>query len=243
MDLSIKNENKLPPNFNKYINIINYYKNNGIDCLQTIVEQFRFYIIYIYSKQKISLHPKFHKELKAVTNLVNRKNFRWGCWSNPGTDSYDIYNINDYTFYMPGFKHGKITKKFLYNELSKVSDIDIEYYFNELHAYGKLSIIKKQIEYITITNQFNESKIIVNKEMFYKYVGYQTILEDYTDENINKFSIDVLFNDKVADGISALLNDPIVNEVTLNHYNAEELEQKFNVIDFLQINLNYDHIK
>jgi adenine-specific DNA methylase len=59
-----------------------------------------------------------------------------------------------------------ITEQFLYNELSLVSDNEIENYFNDLHTYGKLSIIEQKYEYITITNKFNESKIVVQKELF-----------------------------------------------------------------------------
>jgi hypothetical protein len=63
------------------------------------------------------------------------------------------------------------------------------------------------------------------------------MLDDYT---VKTFSIDILFNDKVADDISALLNE---KERNITHYDLYELEQKFNVMDFLQITLNYDDIK
>lgn len=139
---------------------------------------------------------------------------------------------------MPGFNlMFKITDKFLDNELSLVSDNEIENYFNDLHLYGKLSIIDQKQDYIIITNKFNESKIVIQKELFRKYCGYQTLLDDYT---VKTFAIDILFNDKVANDISALLNE---KEQNITHYNLHELEEKFNVMDFLQITLNYDDIK
>lgn len=63
------------------------------------------------------------------------------------------------------------------------------------------------------------------------------MLDDYT---VKTFAIDILFNDKVADDISSLLNEKTQKII---HYNLYELEQKFNVMDFLQITLNYDDIK
>lgn len=139
---------------------------------------------------------------------------------------------------MPGFNlFFKISEQFLYEQLSIVSDNEIENYFNDLHSYGKLSIIEQKYDYITINNNFNESKIVVQKELFRKYCGYQKMLDDYTVET---FTIDILFNDKVANDISALLNE---KENNVTRYNLHELEQKFNVIDFLQINLNYNNIK
>ncbi len=229
---------ELPPNFDKYSTIIKYYTNNGIDCLSTINEKFRFYIVYIYSKKKLNLHSDFYNQLDKTTNLIYRKERGWGHWSNPEIDSYHYYNINKFEFYMPGFHlFFKLTEQFLYDELSLVSDNEIENYFNDLHSHGKLSIIEQKYDYITITNKFNDSKIVVQKELFCKYCGYQTILDDYTVET---FAIDILFNDKVADDISTLLNE---KEQKITHYNLHELEQKFNVIDFLQITLNYDDIK
>jgi len=232
------NNLELPTNFDKYSTIIKYYKNNGIDCLSTKTEKFRFYIVHIYSKKKLNLHSSFYKELDRKTNLLYRKERYWGDWDNPDIDSYHGYNINTFKFYMSGFNLGfKITEKFLYGELLLVSDNEIKNYFNDLHSYGKLSIIEQKYDYITITNKFNEAKIVVQKELFRKYCGYQKILDDY---NIETFSIDILFNDKVANDISSLLNE---EQQDVTHYNFDELEQKFNVVDFLQINLNYDDIK
>lgn len=238
--MSIDSFNVLPPNFDKYTNIINYFKNNGIDCLLTKYEKFRFYIVYIYSKEKRHLHSDFYKELKMVTNLTNRDNPRWGRWSDPDYDTNYFYNINEFTFFMPGYIEFNMDEKFLDTQLSKVSDVAIECYFNDLHNYGKLNTIMYVENNITITNNFNESKIVVKKEYFRKYVGYQDILNDYKNEKIKSFSINVLFNDKVANDISDLLNE---KQQKNTHYTIDELEQKINVIDFLQINLNYDHIK
>ena len=136
---------------------------------------------------------------------------------------------------MPGFhSFFKITEKFLYDELSLVSDNEIENYFNDLYSYGKLFIIEQKYDYITITNKFNESKIVMQKELFHKYCGYKELLNDYT---VDTFTIDILFNDKVANDISALLNEKGKN---ITSYNINELAQIFNVMDFLQITLNYD---
>lgn len=238
MSLNI-NFDILPSNFDKYTNIIHYFKNNGIDCLSTKFEKFRFYIVYIYSNEKRNLHPDFYNDLKMVTKLTNRDNPRWGCWSDPDYDTDYMYNINEFIFYMPGFNN-YMNEKFLYNQLSDVSDVTIENYFNDLHAYGRLNNIMHVENNITINNDFNDSKIVVKKEYFRKYVGYQDILNDYKSEKIKSFSIDILFNDKVADDISDLLNE---KQPKNKHYTIDELEQKINVIDFLQINLNYDHIK
>lgn len=142
----------------------------------------------------------------------------------------------------------KVTEQFLYEQLSKVSDIEIENYFNDLCSYGKLSSVEQTYKYITITNKFNESKIIVQKDHFRKYCGYQTTLDDYNkltdnliaDLSTDTFSIDIYFEDKVANDISALLNEKQYN---VTNYTLKELEQKFNIVDFLQITLNFDSIK
>jgi hypothetical protein len=63
------------------------------------------------------------------------------------------------------------------------------------------------------------------------------MLEDY---NVETFSIDILFNDKVASNISALLNEQSYDTKNYIYY---ELEQHFNVMDFLEITLNFDDIK
>lgn len=39
---------KLPSNFDKYSSIIEYFRNNDVDCLSTLVEQFRFFIVYMH---------------------------------------------------------------------------------------------------------------------------------------------------------------------------------------------------
>lgn len=95
---------KLPDNFNKYATIITYYRNNNIDCLSTLVEWFRFYILHIYSKKRIGFHSNFVETLKTKTNLRNKKENRWGWgwWSDPDLDGYDSYNINKLELDMPG---------------------------------------------------------------------------------------------------------------------------------------------
>lgn len=63
----------LPTNFDKYSTVIEYYKNNGIDCLSSQLEKFRFYIVYIYSKKELNLHFNFYKDLdtnKSILGLV-----------------------------------------------------------------------------------------------------------------------------------------------------------------------------
>jgi len=229
----------LPPNFDKYSNIIKFYKNNGVDCLSSKVERFRFYIVYIYAKKNLNLHSSFYRELDKTTNPCFKKYPNWGKWDNPGIEfSYDRYDIKKFTFHMPGFRFAfEVTDEFLYIELRLVSDDVIENYLNDLYSYGKLSITERKINYITITNTFNEAKIIVQKELFYKYCSYHKMLEDY---KVKEFSIDILFNDKVANNISALLNEQSYNTKEYKYY---ELEQHFNVIDFLQITLNFDDIK
>jgi hypothetical protein len=71
------NASELPTNFDKYSTIIEYYKNNGIDCLSSKIEKFRFYIVYIYSKKQRNLHSDFYKELDKTTNLIYRNKHRW----------------------------------------------------------------------------------------------------------------------------------------------------------------------
>ena len=228
----------LPPNFDKYSNIIKFYRNNGVDCLSSKVERFRFYIVYIYAKKNLCLSSFFYKELDKQTDPFYRKYNWWGRWSNPDIDSLDSYDIKNFSFHMPGFgSRFKITDEFLYKELSLVSDKEIENYFNDLYSYGTLTITERKIDYITITNTYNEAKIVVQKELFYKYCGYHKMLEDY---NVETFSIDILFNDKVANNISALLNEQSYDTENYVYY---ELEQHFNVMDFLQITLNLDDIK
>lgn len=240
---------ELPPNFDKYSNIIKFYKNNGVDCLSSKVERFRFYIVYIYSKKELYLHSSFYEELNKTTNPCSKNYPSWGNWNNSDTDSYDI---KKFTFHMPEFGVGfKITDKFLYKEFSLVSDNQIENYFNDLYSYGRLSITEHKIDYITITNTYNkakidyitltniynEAKIVVQKELFYKYCGYHKMLEDY---KVETFSIDILFSNKVANNISALLNE---RSYDIKDYKYYELEQHFNIMNFLEITLNFDDIK
>ena len=236
---------ELPVNFNKYLSIITYYKNNNVDCLSTLVEWFRFYIIHIFSKDvkyTNELHNSFLTTLCDKTNLKHKNDFLWGRWSSPVMDNFYSYDIMKLHFYMPGKFHMsfKLNEQFLYDELSNVPDIEIEDYLNNLCSYGNLlpitQIYKPNV--IIITNKFNESKIIVQKELFSKYCGYSKMLEDY--ELIKTFAIDIFFEDKVADDLSSLLNE---KEYTITNYKRDELEQKFNLMDFLQITLNYDSIK
>jgi len=228
----------LPPNFDKYSNIVKFYKNNGVDCLSSKVERFRFYIIYIYTKKNLCLHSSFYDELGKVTNPCFKNYPDWGRWDNPDIDSFDYYDITTFKFHMPKFNYPfKITDEFLHKELSLVSDDVIENYFNDLYSYGKLTITEHKINYITITNTFNEAKIIVQKELFYKYCSYHKMLEGY---KVKEFSIDILFNDKVANNISALLNEQSYNTKEYKYY---ELEQHLNIVDFLEITLNFDDIK
>ena len=245
-------ELKLPANFNKCSTIIKYYKNNDVDCLSTLSEWFRFYIIHVFSKAKKyinKLDGSFLKTLYDNTNLKNSKNFYWGRWSSPDIDSFYCYDIKKLTFLMPGFDISfKMNENFLYEELSKVSDNEINNYFNDLFLCGTLSPITQIYDTFIITNKFNKSKIIVQKDLFRKYCGYQKILDNYNNliENVTKnksldsFSIDIFFEDKVADDISYLLNEKAVD---VTNYTLDELEQKFNVFDFLQITINYDNIK
>lgn len=236
----------LPPNFDKYKEIISYFKNNGFDCLSTLQEQFRFFIRYIYDADN---QPRsFKSELDHTTSLEAKK-YRhnkydiWGKWSNPDIDSDDGYDITLLRLYMHGYKSltnyiSKVSDEFLYKQLSSVKDEIIMHYFNELYQYGKLNKIEIIQKYITITNKYNDSKMLIEKENFKKYCRYDDFLNFYhemTDEKIQTFSIDVLFNDVVAKNIEALLN----NNNLLFPIDINDLKQQLAVIDFLQINMKY----
>ena len=239
MEIENCTNNPLPPNFDKCSNIIKYFRDNGLDCLSSLSEQFRFFIRYIYSENE-SLNMRFYNEKNNKTNLSYKKRFSWGEWDDKGhgRNSYNFYNLNTLEFRTQNLnKNNKATKEFLYDELSNVSDGKIKQYFIELYDYGKL--IEQNNDVITITNKFNDSKIVINRFDFMKYCGYSNLLTDHN--HINTFVIDIIFNDKIAKHISCLINNS--PDISLYNYTLEELEQKFALIDFLQININYDAAK
>lgn len=226
---------KLPANFEKYNEIIMYFKNNGID-ITTLQEQFRFFIRYIYDSSRSSID--FDNQLEFKTSLSTKGNARWGRWFDSDIDGYDYYHIEEFKFNMKGYDFTLINDEFLYKQLSKATDDVIMKYFNELYQYGKLNELPIVKKYITITNKFNDSKILIEKDNFKKYCAYDHFLNFYQDisnEKIQTFSIDVEFNDEVANNIEQLLNHN--NMVVLK--NLESMKQQFAVIDFLQINMKY----
>ena len=245
MEIEDYNNNPLPPNFDKYSNIIKYFHNNGLDCLSSLQEQFRFFIRYIYVIEKY-ISESFHIMLDERTKLSFKNNYMWGCWKSHSTHRlYDYYyDINKLEFYHSSYKsiNGKsvATKEFLYEELSRVSDMKVNLYVAELCGYFKIKHFPNIIDNIIITNKFNDCKIIVQKDNFQKICGYNTLLEDY--KYLDTFVIDIEFNDRVAKDISNMIDEQSIGGHYFS-YTIEELEQKFSIIDFLQINMSYDPTK
>ena len=241
MEVKDCSKNPLPLNFDKYSNIIKYFRGNGLDCLSSLEEQFRFFIRYIYSKYTNDID--FHERLKSRTNLLYKDKYdNWGKWNadiHVGHYFYDINSLTFYDKYVMRSEDYNVPKEFLYEQLSAVSDDDIMKYCNELRSYGKLCKIEKIPDYIIITNKFNDSKILVEKHNLENYCGYNKFVDDYNllmDEKIKTFNIDVEFNDKVALDISTLLNEGNIPDTN----SIEEFQQQSEVMDFLQININYD---
>lgn len=217
----------LPPNFDKYNKIIEYFRNNGLDCLSSLQEQFRFFVRYIC----IIPHINFKRQLDLFTLLNFKSSHWWGCWNNPDIDSCDYINIRELRFDISSYNVSKIDQSFLYKHLHFVDDRKILAYFNELSNYGKLQDIYVG-NYVYIGNKFNDAVIKITKENFYKYCGYSALIKEYKMKN---FVIDVEFNENVAKDISEMINDQL--QLTMD--NVEEFEQKIAVIDYLQISYKY----
>lgn len=218
----------LPPNFEKYNKIIEYFTLNGFDCLSTLQEQFRFFVRYMYN----SYHSDFINKRFQFTSLEYKKDSRWGCWNNPDIDSYDYIDIKKLRFYISGYRYYKIDQPFLYNYLINADDITVLKYFNELYDYGKLVDIKEE-KLISIGNKTNTATIKIKKENFYKYCGYAALMKEF---NQKEFIIDIDFNDNVAQDISNLINE----KLTRIDLSIEEFEQKLAVIDYLQVSYTYN---
>lgn len=243
-------QNNLPANFDKYSTIIDYFRNNRLDCLLSQKEQFRFFIRYIYSKKENNC-PTFQNKLYERTTLSKTDKYvNWGYWQANQCKyiPYQFYNIDSLIFYHEKYHNNidnknewgiKATKEFLYNELSKTSDYVIMDYFKELHSYGKLIEQDSDSLTITIVNNVNDAKMIIKKSSFYKYCKYSNLLTNYHD--LDKITIDIPFNDNIAKYISDLLN--VKSSIEYRNYNAEELKQIFILIDFLQISFNYDNVR
>lgn len=235
----------LPPNFDKYKDVITYFRNNGLDCLSTLQEQFRFFMRYIYDTRRISWN--FCKQLQETTSLSTKYDigpgYRWGVWSNPDIGCFDWYDIENLKFKMNGYGLFTINvdEEFLFKHLSLATDIMIMNYFQELYEYGNLTKIQTKTEYIKITNPFNDSVILIIKEKFKKYCRYDEFIHSYhnisneKNEKIDTFSIDIEFNDEVSNNIEQLLN----HNIKAFPKTMDSLKQQLEVIDFLQINMAY----
>lgn len=213
----------LPPNFDKYNKIIEYFRNNGFDCLSTLQEQFRFYVRYIYH----SRHQDFNRKSLGLTSL----RIKWKRWCDPAIDSYEIIDINNLTFNVSNRGNFKPNKECLYEQLSNVNDKTILHYFNELYDYGELVDISVS-KTISIGNKFNNATIKVKKENFIKHCGYAECIKEF---KMNDFVIDIEFDDDVAKDISNLIDGIDSNKIK----SIKKFEQKIAVIDFLQISYQY----
>jgi len=214
----------LPPNFDKFNITIQYFRNNGFDCLLTLEEQYRCWLRY-------QVHPCDKYDKTALSTKIDDW---WGCYHCVVGNS--IASVNIKKLYLLSLDYhlndNHVTKEFLYDELSKMTDNTILLYFNELFYMGKLKEFDKN-EDINIYNNFNESKIRINKKTFEKYCGYYQFIYECNHGIICDFTINVEFNDNVALNIINLLNNNML------YIKAEEYNQFVSVIDFLQINYQY----
>lgn len=137
----------------------------------------------------------------------------------------------------PNFdKYSTIIKYYKNNELDCLSTKIEPFRFYIVYIYSKKKLNLHSSFYKELDKNTN---LLYRKERWWGEWSDPDI-DSYDSYSINRIYFDILFNDKVANDISVLLNE---KQQSVTHYNFEELEQKFNVIDFLQINLNYDNIK
>jgi hypothetical protein len=214
----------LPDNFNKYNPTITYFRNNGFDCLSSLQEQYRFWLRY-------GNHYRLDDYMDYKTSLLIEKYKGWGVY-NYMSDCIDIKKLTLQSNIYP-LENNIVTKEFLYDKLSEMKDSFIIKYFSELFARGDLRLLNKK-EYLTIFNHFNESKIVIEKEIFEKYCVYNNLIVHCTDEKIINFTIDIEFNDNVSKNIILLLENKSIHTMS-----CQEFNQFLSVVDYLQINYIY----
>lgn len=204
---------ELPRNFDAYTSVITYLRSKGLDCLSSLQEQFRFYIVYIlgYNFRATSLKYKNDKEWGK---LYWRK-FHHGFDIMNTTLTYKDIEI-------------KISNGYMLEKLQNADLVKIEQYFQDLFPANKSKILYVNQKQVMITNPFNDSKIIVSKDRFVtRCEHYQKI----RGQKISTISIPVLFNDDTGLYIAKILMD---NEIAQPH-TIDMITQSIEVMEYLGI--------
>lgn len=225
-----ENYSHLPPNFDKYLHVINYLRENGVDCLKSTNERRRFYI-------------GFKHGYRIRLNLMTRTS-GWINFQDPNCS--EAYNIYDGIYTPVRGNSEYLSDHFLFNYLLSVDDSSIESYLSELQLYLNVDKVFESEKKICIISSDNQSKIIIKKNNFIKYCGYNRVLRDYKDltkEVINEFTLPVKFNENVSLYFISIINEhPYERNKWI--FNLDELEQIINVTNTLEINMkNMIHLK
>ncbi len=220
---------ELPNNFEEWHNIINYNRNNGVDCLVSLREQLRFYLHYV---REITDHKLSLKQINKGGSIVVDKGY---C-----EYRYDLMNLTKYiSECMAPSSTITYTKELLFNKLYLASTYDIEKYLIDVCFTGKIKCINDLGKLFTITNTYNDSKIIIPKHLFKASCSYYNMLNDIQislGKKISTISIPILFDDITSKYVTEFLTRGKSSKYFIPN-DIDILQQYINVIEFLGITI------
>lgn len=191
---------ELPANFNQYKKLIEFYRAQGVDCLKSNIQKYKF--IYCYMDDYV----------------VEKSNEQEICFMNElGLGVSRIFVKHDASFVDQYNKLGNAKSYIITSYLRDTCNIKMKFNLND----------KK----ITITNSFNNSQIVLAKQLFDLYCGYSVLNEDYNQQMIN---IPVKFDD-----VSAKIFVDCINSASMMCPKFEELlvyDQVIELMNFLCVN-------